>query len=91
MLASGLPTPFVIACASFLCYSKIAETALHTKEQWVYAQGYIYLTDGIVTAIQISEWVLNTNHPSEYNNQERKCYYEARIGAREILYHRRYL
>ena len=33
----------------------ITETASHTKEQWVYDQGYIYLTDGIVTAIQKTE------------------------------------
>jgi len=33
----------------------ITETASHTKEQWVYDDGYIYLTDGIVTAIQKSE------------------------------------
>lgn len=33
----------------------ITETASPTKEQWVYDQGYIYLTDGIVTAIQKTE------------------------------------
>nr|WP_305141595.1 hypothetical protein [uncultured Acetatifactor sp.] len=30
----------------------ITQTATSTSEQWVYDQGYIYLTDGIVTAIQ---------------------------------------
>ena len=33
----------------------ITETASHIKEQWVYDDGYIYLTDGYVTAIQKSE------------------------------------
>lgn len=33
----------------------ITETASLTKEQWVYDDGYIYLTGGIVTAIQKSE------------------------------------
>ena len=28
------------------------KTADHTREQWVYAGGYLYLTDGIVDAIQ---------------------------------------
>lgn len=30
----------------------ITQTATSTSEQWVYDQGYIYLRDGIVTAIQ---------------------------------------
>ena len=30
----------------------ITQTTTNTSEQWVYDQGYIYLTDGIVTAIQ---------------------------------------
>lgn len=29
-------------------------TASHTREQWVYGGGYLYLTDGIVTSIQTS-------------------------------------
>ena len=36
-------------------FVRIYEYVSHTKEQWVYGQGYIYLTDGIVTAIQMSE------------------------------------
>lgn len=30
------------------------ETATSRTEQWVYASGYVYFTDGIVTAIQTS-------------------------------------
>lgn len=33
----------------------ITETASHIKEQWMYDEGYIYVTDGIVTVIQKSE------------------------------------
>lgn len=29
-------------------------TASHTREQWVYAGGYLYLEDGVVTSIQTS-------------------------------------
>ncbi len=32
----------------------ITMTASHTHEQWVYGGGYLYLTDGVVTAIQTS-------------------------------------
>lgn len=38
----------------------ITQTAATTSEQWVYDQGYICLTDGIITAIQKTEWTLNT-------------------------------
>lgn len=30
----------------------VTTTASHTEEQWVYNTGYVYLTDGVVTAIQ---------------------------------------
>jgi hypothetical protein len=32
----------------------ITQTASHTTEQWVYGSSYVYLTDGLVTAIQTS-------------------------------------
>jgi hypothetical protein len=41
------------------CWGKPARinttaTAAGTREQWVYGSGYVYLTDGLVTAIQTS-------------------------------------
>lgn len=54
--AIGMTADEVI-CSTWGYPSKknITETASLTKEQWVYDDGYIYLTGGIVTAIQKSE------------------------------------
>ena len=51
----GLNTEGVLkSCWGRPAKVNVTTTATHNHEQWVYDAGYVYLTDGLVTAIQTS-------------------------------------
>lgn len=53
----GIRIGLTAAAVRASCWGKptqinATQTATHTREQWVYGGGYVYLTDGVVDAIQ---------------------------------------